>query len=88
MQLGIPEHKVASELARFAAEGLLAVISAAEWDRRKLYQPSGVTSAYWRAGYELVRQAAAEEALRADTTSDDILTAYLRSVHPDQSNAI
>jgi hypothetical protein len=56
MQLGIPEHKVASELARFAAEGLLAVLERL----RDLYVMGDLT----KPRYVMRRQALEEELQR------------------------
>jgi len=80
-QLQIPENKVAAELSRFAADGLLTAISVATWDRRKLYERSPASDRYWQAGYQLIEQAAAEEALRIGIGAGSALQEYLDRVH-------
>jgi hypothetical protein len=81
-QLGVPETKVASELARLATLGLLVPLSA-EWDRRKLYERTA--SAVWSTGLELVEEAAEAEAERIGSPVDDVLEVYWRAVMPDQA---
>lgn len=87
-QLGIPENKVAAELARFADEGLLVALPGDAWDRRKLYEPRRAGDGYWQAGYELIERAAAEEAARVGLEADAVVRTYMAAVHgptPDTS---
>lgn len=79
-QLDIPENKVSTELVRFADGGLLVVLEPAAWDRRKLYQRARESTYYWELGFELVRRAASDEALRAGLASSDAIDAYLASL--------
>ena len=85
--LGIPENKVAAELSRFAAGGLLIALSGAEFDRRTLYERGPSSAQYWQAGYELVERAAADEALRLDIDCSTVLHAYLDVVHHETRRA-
>jgi len=80
-RLAIPENKVSAELSRFAAAGLLATLMPADWDRRKLYERRPDATHYWELGLELVRRAAADEALRSGLDSSAAFEMYLTSVH-------
>jgi hypothetical protein len=82
-KLGIPENKVASELSRFANDGLLTTVSVDQWDRRRLYAKSPTASLYWQGAYELLERAATDEASRVGTPADIALHAYLEEVHKD-----
>lgn len=79
-QLGIPENKVASELSRFARDGLLAAMPSAQWDRRRLYERASGSTGYWNAGNELIERAASEEAIRVGVPAEVAMDAYREHV--------
>ncbi len=80
-QLDIPENKVAAELSRFAERNLLVAMTGADWDRRTLYERAADSQTYWAAGADLVRRAAADEALRVKVHVDVAVAAYSDAVH-------
>lgn len=80
-QLDIPENKVAAELSRFAEQNLLVASSDSGWDRRTLYERADESAGYWAAGSDLVRRAAADEALRLGMDTQTAFTTYLVGVH-------
>jgi hypothetical protein len=80
-QLDIPENKVAAELSRFAEQNLLVASADSAWDRRTLYEPADESTGYWAAGSDLVRRAAADEAVRLGIDTQSALTTYLVGVH-------
>ncbi|WP_027004807.1 hypothetical protein [Conexibacter woesei] len=82
-QLDVPENKVSAELSRLATNNLLTAISIAAWDRRRLYERSPRSEPYWAAALDILRRAAETEALRAEVTEDEAVTAYLAAVHGD-----
>jgi hypothetical protein len=80
-QLDIPENKVAAELSRFADRNLLVEMSGAGWDRRTLYERAAESASYWAAGAQLLRRAAADEALRVGIDTDLAVASYVTAVH-------
>ncbi len=79
-QLGIPENKVSAELSRFADQNLLTAISVSDWDRRTLYERTADSESYWAAGLDLLRRAAADEALRSGIAAEAAFGAWVAAV--------
>lgn len=81
-QLDIPENKISAELLRFASDGLLIAVPSQAWDRRKLFERANApnTTYYWKAGLELVRRAAQEEADRTGLTASSAMALFFRDV--------